>query len=231
MRRSFLILIALVFILPTVASAVPPVWMVPAGGEVWTAGSQHTIAWAGGTSTAVMLYHQLPISMAGNLVGAYFANTGYITFSIPAATPPGQYVLEMGFTGADADPGDHSYSPEFSIVAPPECLFGCSLVSASMIPSQPNLGSPPVAACGNSAAEASANAAAFIAAELENQCYEGYSIDPGSMSIDVTFIPTAICYSGYSGPYYAEATGFGCCCPDAVPAETWSFGSVKARYY
>jgi len=169
------------------------------------------------------------VSLNYTVIGAYFNNTGYITFSIPANATPGPYVLEIAFMGPGASEG--SYSAEFTIAAPPECLSNCALVSASMMPSQPNLGSPQVAACGNSAEEAAANAEAFITAELESQCFEGYSIDPGSVSIDVTYIPNAVCYSGYSGPYYAEATGFACCCLDAVPTETQSFGDIKARYY
>ena len=219
MRRLTIALALVTLCLPILAAATAVTWIIPAGGETWTAGTQHTIAWAGGFPTTVLTYHPLPLSMTGYVIGAYFPNTGSYTFNIPANTPPGPYVLQIGFV----EGGTPSYSAEFTIGAAPECLNGCSLVSASTAPG--------AGICGTTAVEAVANAEAWIQAQLESQCFEGYSINPGSVTIDVTFVPVVPCYVGYVGAYVAEASGFGCCCPDAVPTETQSFGDIKARYF
>ncbi len=218
--------LAILLLFGGVASA--STWLVPAGGETWVAGSSHTVAWSGTGTSAIVTYHPLPLSMTGYVVAAYFPNTGYVTFNIPASTPPGQYVMNVGYQTGDLP----VYSQPFTIVAPPECLSGCNLVSASMPPSSPWTGIPPTGACGYNVFTATSAAEAYIQSALSAQCFSGYTLDPGSVHIDVTLLPSGIgtCLSGFTGTFVAEATGFGCCCPDAVPSESQSWGGVKARY-
>ena len=228
-RSLTLALFPLLVCLFSTGAARATIWLVPSGGEVWTAGTTHTVAWSGGTpaaSTAVT-YHPLPLSMAGGTVAAFFPNAGYASWAIPPSTPPGQYKLQIGYFSGGGDP---VYSETFTIVGPPECLSGCYAVSASLPESQPWVGTPPSAVCGASADAATAAGAAYIQAQLESQCSEGYSVDPGSLDLDVTFIPVANCLAGTGGDYLVDATATGCCCPDAVPAEVQSWSNLKARY-
>lgn len=218
-------------VLVTLALAVPAgasTWLLPAGGEIWTAGTSHTVAWNGTGTSAIVTYHPLPLSMTGYVVAAFFPNNGYVTFSIPASTPPGQYVMQVAYQAGDPP----VYSQPFTIVAPPECLNGCNLVAASMPASSPWTGSPPLATCGFTVTAATSNAEAYILSALSAQCAEGYSIDPGSAHIDFTVLPAGVgaCMVGNFGYFMAEASGFACCCQDAVPVEAHNWGDVKARY-
>ena len=79
---------------------------------------------------------------------------------------------------------------------------------------------------GGDVAATALDAAALATAQMESQCGEGYSLDPGSIVMDVTLIPTGVCDVGYFGTFIAEASGFGCCCPDAVPNEAQSWGCL-----
>lgn len=221
----------LLFLAALVAAAVPAAastWLLPAGGETWTAGTSHTVAWTGTGTSAIVTYHPLPLSMAGYTVAAFFPNTGYLTFAIPPGTPPGQYVMQVAYQAGDPA----VYSQPFTIVAPPECLNGCNLVSASMPASSPWTGLQPSNACGFTAISATSQAEAYIMSALSAQCSPGYSIDPGSVHIDVTLLPPGVgtCMVGYFGNFMAEASGHGCCCQDAVPSEAHAWGDVKARY-
>lgn len=228
LRRLPLLLAALPVLLLVAGPVAASTWLLPAGGEIWTAGTSHTVAWTGTGTSAIVTYHPLPLSMTGYVVAAFFPNTGYVTFNIPANLPPGQYVMQVAYQAGDPA----VYSQPFTIVAPPECLNGCSLVSASMPASSPWTGAQPLNVCGFTAISATSVAEAYIISALQSQCAEGYSLDPGSVHIDFTLLPPGVgtCMVGYFGNFMAETSGFGCCCQDAVPAETHAWGDVKARY-
>lgn len=228
LRHPPLLLAALPMLLLVAGPVTASTWLLPAGGEIWTAGTSHTVAWTGTGTSAIVTYHPLPLSMTGYVVAAFFPNTGYVTFSIPANLPPGQYVMQVAYQTGDPA----VYSQPFTIVAPPECLNGCSLVSASMPASSPWTGAQPLNVCGFTAIGATSVAEAYIISALQSQCAEGYSLDPGSVHIDFTLLPPGVgtCMVGYFGNFMAEASGFGCCCQDAVPTETHAWGDVKARY-
>lgn len=200
-------------------------WLVPAGGETWTAGTSHTLVWTGGTA---MVFGLAAIELPSNAItpiSPAFTNTGYYTWSIPANLPPGTYKLGIGFVE-----GDYIETAPFAVQAPPECLSSCQLVTASTAPSSPANNLYPETLCAMSAQQAVAFAQAFLLSELEQQCSEGYSLAPGSEVIDVSLLPLGYCYVGYFGPYQAAASGFACCCQDPVAGEGGSWGGIKARY-
>ena len=51
---AFVTAVLLSAALPSAALASAPTWMVPAGGETWTAGTHHTIEWSGGGANATI---------------------------------------------------------------------------------------------------------------------------------------------------------------------------------
>ncbi|MDO9693331.1 MAG: hypothetical protein Q7W56_01220 [Candidatus Latescibacteria bacterium] len=200
-------------------------WLVPAGGETWTAGTSHTLVWSGGTATVFGLgAYELP-SNAFTPISPAFPNTGYYTWTIPANLPPGTYKLGIGFVE-----GDYIETAPFTIQAPPECLQSCHLATASTLPSSPWSNQYPETLCASTPEQAVAFAQAFLTSKLEEQCLEGYSINPGSVVIDVTLLPVGYCYVGYFGFYQAAASGFACCCQDPVAGESGSWGEIKAQY-
>jgi hypothetical protein len=220
--------------LPLSALASAPTWMVPAGGETWTAGTYHTIEWAGGgpnTTIFALVLVEIANPAFSNwvTVSAFFPNNGYIGFTIPVNVNPGAYKLMMGI---DQDPGGPYDSPVFNIQAAPECLSGCYQVWASFPGPSPSFSAPPIGQCATSPSQAEAMAVAYIQNQLASQCGEGYSLDAGSVVIDVTLLPVGDCLiQESSGPMFvAEATGVGCCCQDAVPSTPQSWGTLKSLY-
>lgn len=210
--------------LPQAAAAAAPTWLVPAGGETWTAGTTHTIEWSGGDPTgvfAVAYVEQFTPNGQYVIPGlAFFVNNGTASWSIPANLTPGTYQLEISSSGI-------TFSADFTIVAPPECLVNCQLVTASFPAMFPPGTALPIGACGNSAAAAMSLAHQFVYAALSGQCFSGYALDPASVVIDVTLLPLGVCYSGYNGPFIAEASGFGCCCPNPTATKPATWGILK----
>lgn len=212
----------------------PATWLVPAGGETWTAGTTHTIEWSGGNPSvfAIVAAQQTPpygqVPIPGN---AFFPNNGHGTWTIPTdpnVLPPGTYRLLAGFQG-DNNP---YYSNEFTIAPAPECLSQCSQVWASFPVASPFYSSPPIGACGTSPHLAGSAAYAYVQSQLASQCYSGWTLDPNSLVIDVTLLPFGDCLfqESSSGLFIAEASGTGCCCEDVVPANRATWGTLKTLY-
>lgn len=220
-------LVVLAVGLPGLAAAQFPSWQVPAGGETWTAGSSHTLCWSGGTATVFGLGAYDANTNAFYPIAANFPNTGYIAWNLPANLPPGTYYLTIGFNLLNPPTTN---SQTFTVRAAPECLSGCFQSGAGLSTANPYIGAPPIVYCGWTQHDAGAFAQAAVVAQLQSQCGEGYELDQGSVVVDVTALPTGVCYAGYGGPYLAEAYAFGCCCPVAVPSETESWGGLKSRY-
>ncbi|HPF35489.1 MAG TPA: hypothetical protein PLH84_08710 [Candidatus Krumholzibacteria bacterium] len=208
------------------AAADPFVWILPDGQQTWTAGTTHSITWAGGTSfIGALAVYPVGDPFSPLLLGQSFSNIGSYTWAIDPNTAPGSYFLRIVMM-------DDSFfeSTPFTIGPPLECLSGCSLVSASTPMADNIAGTLPQPACGATAQEAAAAAEAYVMAQFDLQCFSGYAVDPGSLNLQVTFLPGGDCLSGTGGIYYAEATAVGCCCPDAVPDADWSWSDVKAYY-
>lgn len=220
------LLVAIGLSVPVVVAA-QVTWQAPAGGETWTAGTQHTVAWSGGPGTVfgLIAYGAPPLVNFTPILGGPFANLGYASWSIPPTLPPGTYTIQIAFTD-----GSSYVSPEFTIQAPPECLPACQTVSFSFPAANPYFPQPPVGICGTSAHGAGLLAEAFFQQQLAEQCFEGYSLDPGSVVMDLTILPAGVCWAGTGGAFVAEVSGFGCCCADPVPAGGESWGQLKSRY-
>jgi hypothetical protein len=117
--RLALSLVAFLAVLPQLAVAATPVtWLVPAGGEVWTAGTTHTIEWSGGDpSVFVVAYVQQfpPYGSAAVPGNAFFPNNGHGIWALttdPTYLPPGSYKLAIGIQGDNNGP---YYSNAFTI--------------------------------------------------------------------------------------------------------------------
>lgn len=227
LKKLILLAGCAVLLCPALAAAQFPSWQVPAGGETWTAGSSHTLCWSGGTAQVFGLGAYDANTNAFYPIGSMFPNTGNVVWNIPANLPPGTYYLTIGFNLLVPPTAN---SGTFTIRAAPECLVGCNLVSANLTTANPWTGAIPLTYCGMSQAQAWAYAEAAALAQLEAQCSEGYSIDAGSVQYDTTGMPQGSCHVGYFGGFMAESFAFGCCCPDAVPAEQQSWGSLKTLY-
>ena len=212
-------------LMPRSAAAAPPVWLVPAGGETWTAGTTHTLVWTGGDpQVSAVVYYQTSI-VSASVVAAYFPNTGYVAWNIPANIPPGTYTLAIG-----ADPNGVVLSKQITIKAAPECLNGCSLVYASTPACSPYTATPPAGVCGSSSFDAFAEAAFHMQGLLSSQCFAGYGMDSSTMVVDYTLLPIGTCVGGSFGGFVVEASGYGCCCPLAVPTKRPTWGGLKTRY-
>jgi hypothetical protein len=217
---------------PAALAQTPVTWLVPAGGETWTAGTTHTIEWSGGGPSvfAIVYVQQFPpyaqVPVQGN---AFFPNNGHGTWTLSTdqnLLPLGNYRLLIGMQN-DNTP---YYSNEFTVAPAPECLSHCSQVWASFPVPSPFYSELPLGACGTSPHAAGSAAYAYIQSELAIQCNSGWTLDPNSLVIDVTSLPIGSCLRGYSGAYVAEASGTGCCCEDVVPARRATWGTLKTLY-
>jgi hypothetical protein len=197
-------------------------WLLPQGGETWTAGTTHTVEWAGGPAGNVTVYaiSITPFQVA-DLIAAGVPNTGYAQWTIPPLLAPGQYQLFVGDTGF----ATYAYGPIFNVQAGPVCAAGCALATANM-PFYGYPGGP----CDSTPAGAQAAAVAYLQPLINSACANGYSLDQSSVMIDVTILPFGACYAGYSGQYIAEASAVFCCCANAVPAQQSTWGAIKALY-
>ncbi len=208
---------------PRASFAQPLGWLLPSGGETWTAGTTHTVEWTGGSpgwSVNVSVIRLVPFQNA-DLVALGTTNDGFASWTIPANFPPGAYQLYV----EEASVSTWTYSQAFTVQAAPACASECQLVAVAM-----PVFEPPVGACGQTQAQAAANAQAYSQQQLAGACPAGYSTDPSSVLTDITFLPVGVCLSGYSGAFVAEASSVACCCPAATPAGTTSWGRVKSTY-
>jgi hypothetical protein len=218
-------------VLSRAAMATPVTFMVPAGGEIWTAGTNHTIEWLGGGPTGVFALVMVEVANPINMVtvSAFFPNNGYIGWTIPTNIPMGAYRPLFGIDQDEAGPYE---GPIFTIRPAPECLSGCFQVSANFPGPSPSFSAPPVGICAATTTQAEAQAGEYILNQLLDHCGEGYGLDPGCVLIDVTLLPVGTCLTqeNPSGLFVADATGTGCCCADAVPTTRENWGSLKSQY-
>jgi hypothetical protein len=228
----FALILLAAAMLPNPATATPVTFMVPAGGEIWTAGTNHTIEWQGGGPTGVFALVMVEVANPNNqvTVSAFFPNNGYVGWTIPTNIPMGAYKPLIGIDQDQAGPYE---GPIFTIRPAPECLSGCYQVWANFPGPSPSFTAPPIGQCAASPTQAEAMAQQYILDQLLNQCGEGYNLDPGSVLIDVTLLPVGECLNQEQiggGLFVAEATGVGCCCADAVPTTRENWGSLKSMY-
>jgi hypothetical protein len=194
-------------------------WLLPGGGEVWTAGTTHTIEWTGGPpgNANLRLIRLSPLQDTG--IFAVIPNTGVAQWTIPANLTPGSYQLKIEDTAVST----WSYGYQVDINAPPACAANCVLTTVAM-----PFSNPPAGVCGANGVELTALAQAW--AQSHFACPNGYEVDPGSMTIDVTFMPVGVCLAGYGGPFVAEAAAIACCCPSTTGAKTPTWGRLKSIY-
>lgn len=217
------VLALLALSLPRLSFAQPLAWLLPGGGETWTAGTTHSVEWTGGLpgwSVNVRVIRLVPFQTA-DLVALGTTNDGFASWTIPANFPPGAYQLYV----EEASVSAWAYSSTFTVQAAPACTPGCQLVAVAM----PSF-EPPAGACGPTQAQAAANAQAYSEQQLAGACPPGYALDSSTIVTDVTFLPIGTCLPGYSGAFVAEASSVACCCPLALPADGTSWGRVKSIY-
>ena len=195
-------------------------WLLPAGGEVWTAGTTHTVEWSGGpaSNVNVILISLVPYQTIGAFA-VNVPNNGAVSWNIPSNLAPGGYQVVV----EDVAVTTWLYSQTFTVQAAPQCGVNCSLVSVAM-----PFFNPPAGACGSTAALAAANAQSW--AQSNFACPNGYTLDPSSMVIDVTFLPVGTCLVGYTGAYVAEASAVACCCADPTSTRRSTWGRIKSVY-
>jgi len=223
LSRSLLagVLLLTLPLLPRASAAQPFGWLLPQGGEVWTAGTTHSVEWTGGNAgwlVNVSIISLVPFQVA-DVVAVNTANDGYASWTIPANLAPGAYQLYV----EEVSQSTYTYSPTFTVQAPPDCGPECTLISASM-----PVFEPPAGACGQTAADAEAAADAYVRSRLV--CQVGYILDVGSIVVDVTVLPVGVCLSGYSGAVVAEASAVACCCPLPLPAIESTWGHLKSLH-
>jgi hypothetical protein len=206
------------------SSAQPFNWLLPAGGETWTAGTTHTIEWNGGNAGWNVNVHIIRVTpfVTADVVALGILNNGYAQWSVPPTFLPGQYLAYVSETVSGSP---YAYSQAFNIQAAPTCGVGCTLVSASM----PWYGYPG-GVCDVTVPGALAAAQSYVLPLLSNACAGGATLDPSSIVVDATILPFGVCFSGYSGQYIAEASAVGCCCSGATPSKPSSWGRVKTLY-
>ncbi len=199
-------------------------WLSPVGGEVWTAGTTHTLEWSGGPSGSnltVQLIRLSPFQVAGTVQSNM--PYGFATpMTIPANLPPGAYQVYV----SDTPTTTWAYSSTFTIQAPPACAAGCALVAVAPEFS----GGYPLTSCGTTAAIAYSNAQSWLTTKLSNACPAGYVLDPSSVVSEFTQLPLGSCYVGEFGAYQVEATAVACCCPGPTSGRRSSWGGVKTHY-
>ncbi len=207
---------------PRIASAQPFSWQVPAGGEIWTAGTTHTIEWTGGPigiNSNVFLISITPYTNQGPIV----LNSPYFQpaiWALPLGLPAGQYQLYIEDVGTTT----YQYSNIFTVQSPPTCAVGCVLVTVAT----ENFAGYPATHCGTTAAIAMSNAQSWINGRLYTEC--NGTIDNSSILADYTFLPTGSCYAGQFGAYQVEVSAVACCCNAATDAKRGSWGKLKVRY-
>lgn len=221
--RFLLPQIMIVLLCAVPAAGQPYQWLVPAGGETWTAGTTHTLVWTSGPSSGAiqLVLAQTSPPYAATVLGSLLMNDGLFSWTLPSNLDPGTYQLNLS---TPSFPPVSVYSGTITIQPAPECLFGCYLVSASL-----PVTDPPSGYCGASAHAAGDAAYQAVLAQLGASCFEGYAIEPEAVVIDVTVLPAGTCLEG-SGGYIAEASGFACCCPSPVPGQETSWGTLKSFY-
>ena len=209
---------------PRAALAQAFTWLSPAGGEVWTAGTTHTMEWSGGPSGAnltVVLIRITPFQSAGTIqVSMPYGFTTPMT--IPSNLPPGQYQMYV----ADTPTTTWAYSGIFTVQSAPACGQGCQAIAVA----PEYFGGYPGTSCGTTLAIATANAQAWLAAKLNAACTTGWTIDPLSVVAEYTQVPLGSCYVGQSGFYQVEATAVACCCPPPTNTLRGTWGGLKAHY-
>jgi hypothetical protein len=195
-------------------------WQLPGGGDVWTAGTTHTIEWTGGPAgTATLeLIRLSPLSVAGT-IATLVPNTGFAQWAIPANLTPGGYQIYIEDTARST----WSYSYEVDIDPAPACAASCVLTSYAM-----PFTTPPAGVCGANGLELDRLGQSWVQSHFA--CPPGYEVDPSSMTIDVTFLPIGVCLSGYGGPFIAEAAAVACCCATSTGASRSTWGRVKSIY-
>lgn len=197
-------------------------WLLPAGGETWTAGTTHKVEWSGGpaANVNVSVIRLVPFQVAGS-IAANVPNAGYETWAIPPTLTPGSYQLYVEDTAVS----EYTYGPTFTIQAAPQCGEDCTLVAYSVS----NYGYPS-GMCDTTPGGALTAAQNYVLSNLSSACPGGSAIDPSSIVVDATILPFGVCFVGYSGQYIAEASAVACCCPQATPSEASTWGGVKATY-
>jgi hypothetical protein len=220
-RRAALLLslATLLLLVPALAQAFN--WLVPAGGETWTAGTTHTVEWAGtpGGNVNIQVIDFNTASVVGNVtLGA--PNAFVASWSLPPSLPPGPYQLYI----EDVPTSTWSYSAVFTVRAVPPCAVGCTYVT--VVPTY--YGAYPGTQCSTNANVANGLAQVWVADQLANLCTG--VIDPTSVMADYTYLPSAVCEVGQFGPYAVEASAIACCCAGATPAERRTWGRLKTIY-
>lgn len=228
--RRFRRLGVVVLSLVSIGSAVPRVcqaqafnWLLPAGGETWTAGTSHSLAWSGGPPNVlnVSLIQVTPFQNAGTIAFNIPYTLGTL-WSIPANLPPGAYQVYIEDLGAT----QFAYSLPFQVVAPPPCAPGCTRVSIG-----PTMyGYSPGTSCHSTLAGAIGLANSYISAQVAGGCPAGWFVATGSTAIDLTQSPYPSCFVGQTGFFGVEATATFCCCPGPTDARRSTWGQLKSHY-
>lgn len=221
--RSLLLIAALAAFLPAAAFAQTYSWVVPVGGETWTAGTSHTIHWTGGpvgSNVTVQIGSIATSSVVATLI-SNGPNVGYAVWTIPFALPAGQYIVYI----EDAARTTWTYGPIVNVQTPPPCTVGCTYVATGL---DIQLGYAAVS-CGTTLGQAQSLAAASIQSLLTTACSAG-SLDLTSVLADYTVVPTGVCPVGQFGPIQVEASAVACCCNGPTSSSRRTWGQLKTHY-
>jgi len=192
-------------------------WLLPSGGEVWTAGTTHTIEWSGGIPTNnvdILLIQVTPFQLAGTIV-PIMLNTGAASWTIPVGLS-GSYQVFV----EEPATNDYAYSNTITVQPAPLCALGCQLVSATQFA----FTTPPTGVCATTGPDA------LALASVTPTCPVGWILDPSSIVVDRTLLPVGVCYAGYSGAFVAEASAVACCCPGPTSGRRSTWGSNQTQY-